>query len=147
MGHSRQASATIFPHVSLFMKGDDSAKTVPVRCCFSRMCFGPFLSIAASCFVRISPGRKHFVGSGFCPNCVSQCCVRRVSLTEPKHLDSFSTFLKAIVASRAFPSHFVSWFYGLDPPQAPTPNVESMSPVERLLFAGGVFLDALLYYQ
>ena len=27
MGHSRQASATTFPHVSLFMKGDDSAKT------------------------------------------------------------------------------------------------------------------------
>ena len=34
MGHSRQASATTFPHVSLFTKGDDSAKTVPVRCCF-----------------------------------------------------------------------------------------------------------------
>ena len=25
MGHSRQASATTFPHVSLFTKGDDSA--------------------------------------------------------------------------------------------------------------------------
>ena len=32
MWHSRQASATTFPHVSLFTKGDDSAKTVPVRC-------------------------------------------------------------------------------------------------------------------
>ena len=31
MGHSRQASATTFPHVSLFTKGDDSAKTVRVR--------------------------------------------------------------------------------------------------------------------
>ena len=30
MGHSHQASATTFPHVSLFTKGDDSAKTVPV---------------------------------------------------------------------------------------------------------------------
>ena len=28
MGYSRQASATTFPHVSLFTKGDDSAKTV-----------------------------------------------------------------------------------------------------------------------
>ena len=27
MGHSRQASATTFPHVALFTKGDDSAKT------------------------------------------------------------------------------------------------------------------------
>ena len=35
MGHSRQDSAKTFPHVSLFTKGDDSAKTVPVRCCFS----------------------------------------------------------------------------------------------------------------
>ena len=26
----------------------------------------------------------------------------------------------------------------MDPPQAPTPNVESGSPVKRLLFAGGV---------
>ena len=33
MGHSRQASATTFPHVSLFTKGDDSAKTLPERCC------------------------------------------------------------------------------------------------------------------
>ena len=48
------------------------------------------------------------------------------------------------MTSRGIPSHFVSWFQGLDPPQAPTPNVESMSPVKMLLFAGGVFLDALL---
>ena len=77
----------------------------------------------------------------------SQCCVGRVSLTVPKHLDSCSTFHKSVVTSRAFPSHFVSLFYGLDPPQAPTPNVESWSPVKRLMLAGGVFLDALVYYQ
>ena len=40
----------------------------------------------------------------------SKVCVRRVSLTVPKHLDSSSTFNKAVVNSRAFPSHFVSWF-------------------------------------
>ena len=28
MGHSCQSSVTTFPHVSLFTKGDDSAKTV-----------------------------------------------------------------------------------------------------------------------
>ena len=34
LGHSRQASMTTFPHLSLFRKGDDSANTFPVRCCF-----------------------------------------------------------------------------------------------------------------
>ena len=93
--HSRLASTTTFPHVSLFTKGDDSAKTVPVGCCFSRTCFMPFHSIASSSFDRISPGSKHFVGSRCWPNCVSQCCVRRFSLTVPTHLDSSSTFHKA----------------------------------------------------
>ena len=32
-----------------------------------------------------------------------------------KHLDSCSTFHTAVVTSRAFPSHFVSCFYVLDP--------------------------------
>ena len=32
------------------------------------------------------------------------------SFTVPKHLDSCSTLHKAVVTSRAFPSHFVSWF-------------------------------------
>ena len=50
----------------------------------SDVVFGPFRSIAASSFDRISPGSKHFVGSVFWPNCLSQCCVRRVSRTEPK---------------------------------------------------------------
>ena len=99
-----------FPHVSLFTKCDDSAKTVPVLSCFWRTYFGPFRYVAASSFDRISPGSKHFVGSGCWPNCVSQCCVHRVSLTVSKHLDSCSPFHKAVVTSRAFPSHFVSWF-------------------------------------
>ena len=32
--HCLQATTTTFPHVSLFTTGDDSAKTVPVWCCF-----------------------------------------------------------------------------------------------------------------
>ena len=32
--HARQASATTFPHGSLFTKADDSAKTGSARCCF-----------------------------------------------------------------------------------------------------------------
>ena len=49
------------------------------------------------------------------------------------------------MTSRAFPLHLVSWFYGLDPPQAPTPNVESGSPVKKLMFAEVVFLEALFF--
>ena len=70
---------------------------------------GNFRSIAACSFDMISPGSKHFVRSGFWPNCLSQCCVLRVSLTVPKHLESSSTFHKAVMTSRGFPSHFVSW--------------------------------------
>ena len=43
MEHSPPASATNFPHVSLFSKADDSAKTVPVRCCFDGRVFGLFV--------------------------------------------------------------------------------------------------------
>ena len=32
--HSRQVSATTFPPVTQFTKDDDSAKTLPVLCCF-----------------------------------------------------------------------------------------------------------------
>ena len=45
MGHSRQASATTFPHVSLFTKGDDSAKTVPVRCVSDGRVLGLFVPL------------------------------------------------------------------------------------------------------
>ena len=93
-GHSRQASATAFPHVSLFTKGDDSAETVPVGCCFSRTCFGPFRSVAASSFDRIAPWNKHFFVSGFWPNCLSQCCVRRVSLRFQSTLIPFSPSIR-----------------------------------------------------
>ena len=65
MWHSRQASATVFPHVSLFTKHDDSAKTVPVRCCSWRACVWFFRYIATTSFDRIYPGSKHFVWSGF----------------------------------------------------------------------------------
>ena len=60
VAHSSR-SVTTFPHVSLFTKGDDSAKTVPVQCCIWLTCFGPFRSIATSSFVRNYPGRKHFL--------------------------------------------------------------------------------------
>ena len=93
MWHSGQASTTNFPHVILFTKGDDSAKSDTVRC-FWRTCLWPFSSIANSSFYRINPGFKHFFGNGFWPNCVSPCCVRRVSLMVPKLLDSWSTSIR-----------------------------------------------------
>ena len=100
----------------------------------------PFPSIATSSFDRISPGSKHFFGSGCWPNCVSHCCVRRVSLTEPKHLDSLSNFHMADVTSRPFSSHFVSGFSGLDPSHASTPCVIEVSSekaaVRWMYFAG-----------
>ena len=47
MGLSRQASATTFPHVSLFTKGGDSAKTVPVEYFFDGHVFGLFVPLPA----------------------------------------------------------------------------------------------------
>ena len=109
MGHSRQASATTFPHVSLFMKGDDSAKRVPVRCFSDGRILGLLLPLPPAVLTGF-PREQTFRGSGFWPNCLSQCCVRQISLTVTKQLDSCSTFHKADVTSRALSSHFVSWF-------------------------------------
>ena len=43
-------------------------------------------------------------------DCLSQCCVRRISLTVPKQIDPCSIFRKADRTSRALSSHCVSWF-------------------------------------
>ena len=65
MGHSRQASATTFPHVSLFTKGDDSAKTVPYGVVSEGTCFGPFRSIAAGSLEGIPQGANISLEAGF----------------------------------------------------------------------------------
>ena len=77
-------------------------------------------------------------------NFVSQCCADPVSLTVIKHLDFCSTFYKADVTSRAFSSHFVSWFYVLDTCKAQSPNGEYGSQLITRLLSGGVLLDAIL---
>ena len=51
MWHSGQASTTNFPHVILYTKGDDSAKTDPVRCCFWRTWFWPFRLISPAVLI------------------------------------------------------------------------------------------------
>ena len=85
------------------MKGDDSAKTVPVWCCYWRTCFGPFCSIATSSFDRIYPGIKHFIGSGCWSNCVSQCCVRVFHSWYQSTLIPLSTFIRPMWLQRLSP--------------------------------------------
>ena len=71
---------------------------------------GLFVPLLPAVLTGFPKGANISLEVGFGPIVFLKCCVRRVSLTVPKHLDSCSTFHKAIVTSRAFPSHFVSWF-------------------------------------
>ena len=109
MGHSRQASKTTFPHVSLFTKGDDSAKTVPVWCFSDGHVFGLFVPLPRGVLLGFTQESNISLEAAW-PNVVSQFCVRRVSITVPEHLDSSTKFHNADVTSRALYSHFVSWF-------------------------------------
>ena len=105
MWHSRQASVNTFPHVSLLTKDDDSAKT---WFCFWLTCFWPFRSIATSSYDRIFPG-ANISWKRVLDKFVSQCCVHRVSLTEPGHLEPCPTFHKSNGTSKALSCLFVSW--------------------------------------
>ena len=109
MGHSRQASATTFLHVSLFTKGDDSAKMGPVQRCFCRTCFLPFRYIATSSFDRIYQESNILWEAALAKLCFSVLC-SSCFISTPKHLDSCSTFHTADVTLRALSSQFVSLF-------------------------------------
>ena len=109
MGHSRQASATTFPHVSLFMKGDDSAKTVLYVVVSDGRVLGLFVPLPPELLTGFPQGAHISLEAGF-GRIVFLTAVVVVSLTVQKPLESWSTFHKAVVTSRAFPSHFVSWF-------------------------------------
>ena len=63
--HSRQASVNTFPHVSLFTKDDDSAKTATAQCWFWQKWFRHFRSIATSSFDGIYKWSKHCIGGWF----------------------------------------------------------------------------------
>ena len=65
MGHSRQASASTFPHVSLFTKGDDSAKTVPVQCCSDGRVLGLFVPLPPVVLTAFPQGSNIFLEAGF----------------------------------------------------------------------------------
>ena len=64
MGHSRQASATTFPHVSLITNVMIVLRRTLYTVVSDGLVFLPFRSIAASRFDRISPGSKHFSEAG-----------------------------------------------------------------------------------
>ena len=97
MGHSLQASATTFNHVSLFMKDDDSAKTAPYGVLSDGHFFCLFVPLPPAVLIGFTQESNILWEA----NSVSQCCVRRVSLKLPKHIDSCSTFHKVDVTTRA----------------------------------------------
>ena len=65
MVHSRQASATTFPHVSLFTKGDDRAKTVPVIVVFDGRVLGLFVPLPPAVLTGFPQGASILLVAGF----------------------------------------------------------------------------------
>ena len=65
MGHSRQASATTFPHVSLFTKGDDSAKTVPYGVVSDGRVLGLFVPLPPAVLTGFPQGAGISLEAGF----------------------------------------------------------------------------------
>ena len=65
MAHSRQASAKTFPYVSLFTKGDDSAKTVPVRCYSDGRVLGLFVPLPPAVLTAFPQGANISLEAGF----------------------------------------------------------------------------------
>ena len=65
MGHSRQASATTFPHVSLFKKGDDSAKMVPVGVVSDGRVLGLFVPLPGAVLKGFPQGANISLEAGF----------------------------------------------------------------------------------
>ena len=109
MWHSRHASLTTFPNVSLFAKGDDSAKTVPAPFCFWRTSFWPFFPRPKAVLIGFPREANISLEAAVGQMWFSVLCFP-FSLTVPKHLDSCSTFLKADVTSSALSSHSVFRF-------------------------------------
>ena len=109
MWHSRQGSGNTFLHISLFTMDDYSDKTGLYGVVSDGHIFGLFIPSIPAVMRGFNQEAYISLEVGFGQFCFSVLC-SCVPLRVPKHLDSCSTFNKAIVASRAFPSHFVSWF-------------------------------------
>ena len=74
MWHSRQASATTFPHVSLFTKGDDTAKTVPARCWFWRTIYVLFVPLPPAVLIGFTEGANISLHEAVAKYCFSMLC-------------------------------------------------------------------------
>ena len=81
MGHSRQASATSFHHVSVFTKGDDSAKTVPYGIVSVGRVLGLFFPLPPAVLTGFPQGASISLEAGFtelsfskvqCSSCFTQ---------------------------------------------------------------------------
>ena len=70
MGHSRQASATTFPHVSLFTKGDDSAKTVLYSVVSDGRVLGLFVPLPPAVLTGFPQGASIWLEAGFGRNVI-----------------------------------------------------------------------------
>ena len=85
MGHSRQSSVTTFPHVSLFTKGDDSARLSLYVVVSDVRVLGLFVPLRPAVLTGFPQGASISLEAGF-GRIVFQCCVHRVSLTVPSTL-------------------------------------------------------------
>ena len=65
MGHSLQASTTTFPHVSLFTKGDDSAKTVLYGVVSDGRVLGLFVPLPPAVLTGFPQGANISLEEGF----------------------------------------------------------------------------------
>ena len=65
MWHSRQASTDTFPHVSLFTKGDDSAKSVPVLFVSDGHVLGLFVPLPPAVLTGFPQGASISLEPGF----------------------------------------------------------------------------------
>ena len=145
MGHSRQASANTF----LLVSYSRSVMIVLRRSLYGVVSDGRFMGL----FVPLPPAvltgfpqgptfrwKRVLAELSFSVLC-SSSFTHGTSTLIPVHLPLGRRDYKG------FPLTLCFLVLRAGPSQAPTLNVESGSPVKRLLFAGGVFLDALLYYQ
>ena len=65
MGHSHKASKTTFPHVSLFTKGDDSAKMVPYGVVSDGLVLGLFVPLSPAVWTGFPQGANISLEAGF----------------------------------------------------------------------------------
>ena len=80
MWHALQASVNTYPHVSLYTKDDDSAKTASAQCCLYRNVLGIFVPLSPAVLIgftheaniALEAGLAKFCFSVLCSSCFSQ---------------------------------------------------------------------------